>query len=139
MVMKADDRRVSTEQLRFARVLEAGMRCGLLLLALGFAAYVSGWVPATMPLEMLPQYWAMAADEYRRATGAPEGWGWLARFAAGETLPLAGIVVLCATAPLAFISLLASYVIRRDWCYAAIAALEFAVLALAASGVLTAH
>jgi hypothetical protein len=137
--MMAPATRVSPAQLRFARVLAAGMWCGLAMLALGFAAYVSGLVPSTLPLEALPQYWGLAAAEFRRVTGTPDGWGWLARFGAGETLPLVGIIILCATVPLACVALFTAYARRRDWVYLAIVALEFVVLVLAASGVITAH
>ncbi len=137
--MSEEGARISPDQRRFAAVLEAGMRCGLVLLVLGLVAYVAGWVAPAVPLESLPQYWGMSVAEYHRATGAPDGWGWLAHFGAGETLPMVGIAVLCSAALLAIIVLLISCVRRRDWPYVAIASLEIAVLLLAASGVLTAH
>lgn len=131
--------KISAEQLRFAATLEHGTRWGLGLLVVGFFAYVLGWVPATVPLESLSQYWGMPVAAYRQATGAPDGWGWLSHFGAGETLPLVGIVVLCSTALAAFFGLILSSIRRRDWAYAIISVLEVAVLLLAASGVLTAH
>ncbi len=137
--MSEADARISPVQRRFAAVLETGMRFGLALLALGLVAYVAGWVPTAVPLQSLPQYWSMPVADYHRATGAPDGWGWLAHFGAGETLPMAGIAVLCSAALLAIIVLLIASVKRRDWAYVAIASLEIAVLLLAASGVLTAH
>jgi hypothetical protein len=130
---------VSPAQLSFARALAAGMWCGLAVLALGFAAYVSGLVPSTLPLDTLPQYWGVTAAEFRRVTATPDGWGWLARFGAGETLPLAGIVILCVTVPAACIAMIAACARQRDWVYAAIVTSQFAVLLLAASGVITAH
>ncbi len=112
---------------------------GLALLALGFIAYVSGVLPVALQPETLPSYWSLPVDEYRRATGVPDGWGWLSYYRAGELLPLAGIVLLCSTALLGFVGLLRAAAARRDWPYAVIAALEVAVLVLAASGVLVAH
>ena len=136
--MTSEDTQNSSAQRRFAAKLELGMLCGLALLALGFVAYLSGWLPVSVPLESLPKFWSLSAADYRQATGAPGGWGWLSHFRAGEILPLAGIVVLCSTVLLGFIVLVVSNVMRRDWAYVAIALLEIAVLVLAASGQLTA-
>ena len=127
----------SPEQLRYARVLDAGMRFGLGVLVLGFIAYITGLVPAHVPLDQMPVLWALAAPEYLRATGMPEGWGWLAMFASGDVLPLFGIAILAGISGLCFVVLLPLYTARRDWIYFSIAALEIAVLTLAASGILT--
>jgi hypothetical protein len=90
-------------------------------------------------LDALPRFWNLSAADYRRATGAPDGWGWLTHYSAGEILPLAGIVILCSTVLLGFIVLAVASALRRDWAYLAIAWLEIAVIVLAASGLLTAH
>ena len=127
----------SPEQLRYARVLDAGMRFGLGVLACGFIAYVAGFVPAHVPLAQMPELWTLSAPEYLRATGTPEGWGWLGMLSSGEMLPLVGIAILSGISGLCFVVLLPLYAARRDWIYCAIAVLEIAVLTLAASGVLT--
>ena len=127
----------SPEQLRYARVLDAGMRFGLGVLVCGFIAYVTGLVPAHVPLAQMPELWTLSAPEYLRATGTPEGWGWLGMLGNGETLPLVGIAILSGISGLCFVVLLPLYAARRDWIYGVIAVLEIAVLTLAASGVLT--
>lgn len=137
--MSDADLKISSEQRQFARVLEIGMRAGLALLVCGFAAYMSGWLPSTVAPETLPEFWGLSVNEFRRATGATDGWGWLGRLGFGDTLPLLGIVVLCATTLLAVGVLLVSCFRRGDRLYLVIAALEIMVLVLAASGVLTAH
>ena len=113
------------------------MKFGLLLLALGFLAYVAGVVPAYVPLEELPRLWGLAAPDFLSATGMPDGWGWLGMTNRGEVLPLIGIVVLCGVTLACFLVLLPAYAERRDWAYFLIVTLEIGVLALAASGVLT--
>jgi len=137
--MRDSDLKISSEQRQFARVLEIGMRAGLLLLVCGFAVYMSGWLPATVAPESLPEFWALSASEFRRATGATDGWGWLGRLGFGDTLPLLGIVVLCTTTLTAICVLLVSCIRRGDRLYFVIAVLEIFVLLLAASGALTAH
>jgi len=128
----------SPEQLRYARVLDAGMKLGLGALAGGFLAYVFGLVPAHVPLAKMPELWTLAAPDYLRATGAPQGWGWLATLGSGDAWPLVGIAILSGVSLLCFIALLPLYAARRDWVYFAIAVLEIGVLLLAASGILTA-
>lgn len=127
----------SPEQLRYARVLDAGMKIGLGVLAAGFLAYVCGLAPAHVPLEKMPGFWTLAAPDYLRATGAPQGWEWLGTLGNGDAWPLVGIAILSGVSVLCFIALLPLYAARRDWVYLAIAALEIGVLSLAASGVLT--
>ena len=127
----------SPEQLRYARVLDAGMRCGLGMLVAGLIAYVAEIVPAHVPLARMPELWMLAAPDYLRATGMPEGWGWLHMLNNGEVLPLVGIALLSGISGLCFVVMLPLYWARRDWIYFAIATLEIAVLTLAASGVLT--
>jgi hypothetical protein len=133
----AEHRYASPEQLRYARVLDVGMRIGLGMLVCSFVAYMTGWLPANVPLEQMPQLWMLAAPDYLRATGMPEGWGWLTMIWTGDVLPLAGIAVLSGISALCFAVVLPLYYAHRDWIYCAIAALEIAVLALAASGILT--
>lgn len=128
----------SPEQLRYARVLDAGMKAGLLLLALGFVAYVAGVAPIQVPFEDLPRLWELEAADYLRATGMPDGWGWVRMLDRGDVLPLIGMAVLCSLTLACFLVLLPAYAARRDWAYVLIVALEIGVLVLAASGVLTA-
>ena len=136
---RADAQRAyaSPEQLRYARVLDAGMRIGLGMLVCSFVAYMAGWLPARVPVEQMPHLWMLSAPDYLGATGMPEGWGWLQIIWSGDILPLAGIAVLSGISGLCFAAVLPLYYAHRDWIYCAIAALEIAVLTLAASGVLT--
>jgi len=127
----------SAEQLRYAKVLDAGMRFGLGVLVVGFIAYLAGLVPAHVPPEQMPGLWTLAAPDYLRAAGMPEGWGWLQMLDCGDVLPLVGIAILSGVSGLCFLALLPLYLANRDPIYFAIAALEVAVLTLAASGVLT--
>jgi hypothetical protein len=129
---------VSPEQLRYARLLDAGMRFGLGLLVLGFLLYVMDIVPARVALESLPRLWTLSATDYLRATATPDGWGWMALLHYGDMLPLLGVVALCGISMVCFVGLLPLYAAYRDWPYFAIALIEIGVLALAASGVLTA-
>ena len=124
--------------LRYAGLLDGGARIGLLALAASFAAYLLGWLPPHVPTEQLPDLWRLPVAEYLQRTGTPTGWGWLALAYKGDLSNLAGIALLagCSLPPLLAAALL--YLKQRDWSCAAICVLEVAVVALAASGVLTA-
>ena len=129
---------VADEQLRYARWLDWGAKAGFAALVVGFLAYATGLLPAQVPFERLPELLALPLDRYLAATGTTPGWGWATRVAKGEYASLVGIAVLASCSVPCLVAICAVYLKRRDTVYAALAALEIAVLALAASGVLTA-
>ncbi len=124
----------SVEQLRYARLLEAGARAGLVLLLLAFLAYGSGLLAPGVPLQRLPELWSLPLAEFLQQSGSPTGWGWLARLGQGDMLSLAGIAWLASCSLPALLALLPLYLRRGDKVYAALALAEVAVIALAASG-----
>jgi hypothetical protein len=125
------------EAARYALLLDWGTRVGLVVLVLGFAAYVFGFVTPLVSLEQLPQLWNQPVAVYLSATGTPTGWGWLALAGKGDMLNLVGIAILagCSLPPL--LGLIPLYLKRRDYAYAAICAAIVLVLVLAASGILS--
>lgn len=127
-----------TEQVLYARLLDAGTRIGLAVLVAAFVAYAFGLVTPHVPLERLPEVWALPVSQFLEATGLPAGWQWV-RFAhRGDVANLVGIAVLAGCSLLALIALVGLYLRRGERLYAAICAAEIAVVVLAASGVLTA-
>jgi hypothetical protein len=130
----------SPEQLRYATMLDWGMKIGLGILAIGFLAYVFGLVPAQVPLQDIPHYWKLPVEQYLQQTGKPSGWGWVRMLGRGDTLPIAGIAILSGVSALCvFFALIPAYAKNRDKAYLAIAIFQMLVLVLAASGILTAH
>lgn len=129
----------SPEQLRYARILDYGMKAGLVLLIVSFGAYVSGALPAQLPFEALPRLWALPVGDYLRESGMPTGWHWLAMLDRGDVLALTGIALLAGISVPCLILLLPVYAGRGDWAYFTITLLLVGVLVLAASGVLVSH
>jgi len=125
---------VAAEQLRYARVLDWGMKLGLAVLTAGFLAYVSGILPAQVPLADLPRLWGLPAADYLRETGMSGGWSWLAMLGTGDALSLAGLALLAGASVPCLLALLPAFAARRDRAYFAIALLLAGVLVLAASG-----
>ena len=125
------------EAMRYAALLDWGTRLGLVVLVLGFAAYVLGFSTPQVSLEQLPQLWSQPVAVYLQKTGTPVGWGWLALVGKADMLNLVGIAILagCSLPPL--LGLIPLYLKRRDFAYAGICGVIALVLLLAASGVLS--
>lgn len=121
----------------YATLLDWGTRLGLVVLILGFAAYMLGFTTPLVSLQDMPQLWNQPVAIYLAKTGTPTGWGWLAMLGKGDMLNLLGIAILagCSVPPL--LGLVPLYLKRRDYAYVGLCILITLVLLLAASGVLT--
>lgn len=135
----AHERGPSPEQLRYARILDYGMKGGLVALIGGFAAYVGDVLPPQVPFEALPRLWSLPSADYVQESGMAEGWGWLRMLDRGDVLALIGIALLAAVSPLCLVFLVLIYARRGDRAYLAITIALIVVLVLAASGILTSH
>ncbi|MDO8319720.1 hypothetical protein [Rhodoferax sp.] len=125
------------ESQRYAFLLDWSTRLGVLALLLAFASYVFGILPPHVPLDQLPSLWNLPVDSYLQRTATPAGWGWLALAFHGDLSNLVGIGLLAGSSIAPLLGLMLLYAKRKDWVYAVICAVIFAVLLLAASGLLT--
>jgi len=126
----------SPEQLAYAKVLGWVTRAGAIVLVVAFAAYVTGLLPAHVPLAQMPALWHLPAAQYLAATGMASGWGWLAHVAQGEFASLAGIVILAAGSLVSLVAVLVQFRRRGDRVYALVTLALMIVIGIAASGVL---
>jgi hypothetical protein len=122
------------EQQRYAALLEAGTRVGLAIAVLAFAAYLSGLMPAQVPVEQLPQLWSLPVERFLAHTGNPTGWAWLARLGHGDMAAVAGIAVLASCSLPCLLALVPLYLRRGERAFVALCVAEAAVIVLAASG-----
>lgn len=127
---------VPDEQLRYAWLLDLTAKVGFALLVAGFVAYAFAWLPSHVPVERLPELWSLPLAEYLQKTDTPTGWGWLELLRKGEFASLAGIAMLSGCSLVCLAALIPVYARRGDRVYAAICAIEIAILLFAASGVL---
>ena len=127
---------VSHEQKVYAGWLDWGTRAGLALLIATFAAYASGLVAPFVPLESLAALWSLPAEDYRAATGAPTGWGWLALLRHGDYLSLLAIALLALCTVACYLRILPLHLKRREHLPAVMVLAQIAVLVAAASGAL---
>ncbi len=130
------ERAVTEEQLAYASVLDRGMKLGLLLLLATFVAYVSGLASPHVPVADLPRYWSLPVKEYLAATGSPAGWAWVSMIGKGDILNFVPIAFLAGTAIVCYATVCPMFFRKRDVVYGVLTAIEVAVLALAASGLL---
>jgi hypothetical protein len=122
----------------YARWLDRATKAGFAIAVLAFLVYVSGAVPAVVPLAELPRYWGMPVSRFIAATGAAQGWAWLRLLGYGDALNLGAVALLALVTPACYARLLPALLAERDWLQAALAAAQLVVLAAAASGLLAA-
>ncbi len=126
----------SPADLRYAKVLDIGVKAGLVLLILSFVIYVSGILPPLIPFESLPMYWGLSAKEFAKATHMPTGWGWLSLIGKGDILNLMAIVFLAGVSAICSLAVLPIFARRRELAQLFIAVLQIVALVLAASNIL---
>ncbi len=127
----------STEQLRYAQLLDWGTRVGLVVLVASFAAYALGWLAPQVPLQRLPELWQLPVGAYLQQTQTPTGWGWLALVHKGDMAGLLGIAILAGCSVLCLLALVPLYRQRRDRAFVLLCLAEVAVVVLAASGLVS--
>jgi len=131
-----DLEKASTEQLLYASVLEKGMYLGLLAVFVTFLIYVTGLLPLRIPMEDLPNYWQMSSSDYLRIAGIESGWGWAKLMGYGDFLNFLGIAFLAAVTIICYLSVVPTFLKKKDYVYATFALVEALILTLAASGLL---
>lgn len=124
------------EQLTYAKLLDKGMKAGLLILLITFVIYMSGFLTPHVPVNELPSYWKLPVKQYLEATSIPPGWAWLGMLGKGDFLNFAGIAFLAAVTIGCYVRIIPILFRKKDTVYAVLAICEVLVLTLAASGLL---
>ena len=128
--------RATEEQLAYAKLLDLGMKAGLLFLVVTFVIYLSGILTPHIPVNDLPKFWSMSVHKYLEATGIHPGWSWLGMVGKGDFLNFTGIAFLAGVTLFCYVRIIPILFRKKDTVYGVIAIVEVVVLALAASGVL---
>ncbi len=129
---------VTEEQIAYAKILDLGMKVGLLALVISFGLYVLGIMEPHVPLQDLPKYWKLPVHEYLKQTNIHEGWSWLHMLNKGDFLNFVGIAFLAGVSIICYLSIIPALFRKKDTIYAFLAIAEVVVLVLAASGLLKA-
>jgi hypothetical protein len=134
-----DDKvRATEEQVAYAKLLDTGMKAGLLLVMTTFVIYLSGALAPHVPVSDLPKYWGMPVNEYLQNTHIPRGWAWLGMIGKGDFLNFVGIAFLAGITVACFAKITPMLFRKKDFLYGVFAIIEVLVLTLAASGILKA-
>jgi hypothetical protein len=123
-------------QLFYSKILGLLAKLGFALLLITFALYFFGVLGNYVPRELLPQYWSQPLPRYLKLTGMKTGWAWLGELHHGDFLTLLPIAFLAGTSIICILTLAIKFFRNREPFQGLIAALEIAVLLLAASGIL---
>jgi len=130
--------RATEEQLAYAKLLDFGMKLGLLALIITFIVYLSGILSPYIPVNDLPRYWGMSVHKYLEATGIHPGWTWIGMLGKGDFLNFIGIAFLAGVTILCYLRIIPILFRKKDTVYGILAIVEVLVLVLAASGILKA-
>lgn len=126
------------EQISYAKLLDIGMKVGLLSLIITFIIYLSGIIPPHIPRAEVSNYWSMSVHDYLGATGIQPGWAWLGMLGESDFLNFIGIAFLAGVTIFCYIRIVPILFRKNDTIYGILAILEILVLTLAASGLLKA-
>ncbi len=128
--------KATEEQIVYAKLLDSGMKAGLITVTITFVIYLLGIFPPHVPVNDLPKYWGMPVKDYLEATGIHPGWAWLRMLGKGDFLNFIGIAFLAGVTIPCYIRIIPIFFRKKDTVYGIIAILEVLVLTLAASGLL---
>ncbi|MBI5848830.1 MAG: hypothetical protein HZB31_12960 [Nitrospirae bacterium] len=130
--------KASEEQVAYAKLLDIGMKVGLLMLVISFIMYLLGIFTPHIPVNDLPKYWSMPVKDYLKATNIHTGWSWIYMLGKGDFLNFTGIAFLSGITIVCYLRIIPILFRKKDTVYAVLAIIEVLVLTLAASGVLKA-
>jgi hypothetical protein len=130
--------KATEEQIAYAKLLDIGMKAGLLSITVTFIIYLTGILTPHIAISDLPQYWSMPVNEYLKATGIHTGWSWLRMLGNGDFLNFLGIAFLAGVTIVCFMRIIPILFRKKDTAYGILAIIEVLVLVLAASGILKA-
>jgi len=130
--------KASEEQVAYAKLLDLGMKAGLIMLVISFIVYLFGILTPHIPVNDLPKYWSMPVKEYLKATNIHTGWSWIYLLGQGDFLNFVGIAFLSGVTIVCYMRIIPILFKKKDTVYAILAIIEVLVLTLAASGILKA-
>lgn len=124
------------EQLRYADILDKGMKIGLVILFITFILYVFEFLPSHIAIKKLPHYWGLPVHEYLEALKIGNGWSWVGMLGKGDFVNFIGISFLAGTTIICYIGVVPVFFKKKDIVFFILSLLEIFVLIFAASGIL---
>jgi hypothetical protein len=137
-----EDVTATPEQMTYARLLDKGMKLGLLMLVITFSIYLvaaaspMGLLETHVAVKDLPKYWSMPVNEYLKHANIQPGWNWITMLDRVDFLNFTGIAFLAGITILCYGRILPIIYRQKDYVYTVLIGCEILVLTLAASGIL---
>ncbi len=128
---------VPAEQKRYATFLKFGAWSGIALLVISYTIYLMGLLDPYVPFKQLQEYWALQSGKYVEKANLPANWGWVSLIDHADFLNFIGIALLGLLTIVGLLTLIPTYIKKKNWCYLVIVCLQVIVLAISASGLLT--
>ncbi len=122
-------------QLFYAKVIDRAAKVGFILLLFSFAVYVSGVHNTYLPLDEVPRYWSLPAQDYLKAAGIKTGWAWLNELHHGDFLTFLPIAMLAGVTILGYLFVVGKFFRRGEPVLSLLAIVQVIILILAASGI----
>jgi hypothetical protein len=122
-------------QLDYAAVLGITSTIGMVLIAAGYIAYLSGLLPSAVPAEEVARNWHLKASEFHRAVHFPAGWDWTGYIGLGDVLSYASINYLALVTVICLVWIVPSFLREKDRIYTVLTILQVIVLVAAAAGI----
>jgi len=126
----------TSEQVRYAQVLEKGMFLGLAILLITFIIYATGILKPYIAVDEISRYWSMNVHDYLQEAHLKGGWSWIGMLQYGDFINFVGIAILAGVTIFCFLLIIPVLLKKGDRIYAILALVEALVLGLAASGLL---
>ncbi len=124
-------------QLVYARVLEKISHVGFAFLAGGYIIYVLQLLPLSVPIDAIAGNWHLKASEMQEKLHTPAGWSFLSSSTAlfkGDIISYLSIFYLALATVVCLAFAIVTFYREKNYLYAVIAVFQFAVLLIAASG-----
>jgi hypothetical protein len=121
----------------YARWLDRLTKAAFVLSLATFVIYVTGALPAYVPLASLPDVWHLPLAQYLERTGAPTGWTWVDLIGRADYLNLVPIALFALVSLLCYVRIMPLLLRPGARLHAALTIAQVLVLLAAASGALS--
>lgn len=133
-----DKIKITDEQRAYALVLEWAVKVGYLLLLAAAIVYFTGFVPSSVPLDEIHNYWGLELEEYHDQVHGPRApWEWLRSLGTSDYLAFLPIAFLGLVTIACYLRIMPILLRKGEYIYLIIAGVEVLVLALSAAGVIS--
>jgi hypothetical protein len=124
-------------QLDYASVLSLTSTVGMVLIAAGYFAYISGLLPAAVTAEEVSLHWHLKASEFHKVVHFPAGWEWTGYLGLGDVLSYASINYLALVTVICLVWIIPSFIREKDRIYTLLTFFQVFVLLFAAAGIVS--